>query len=103
MTARQRPSNRRSHLTAPDPELARLIRQTPPESMMHWSGTCADPTAVCGGCRHFGYETVARNDAGDAVVTHKFSTRCALYRKYTGRHGKPFNQNTPACKYFQAK
>jgi hypothetical protein len=88
------------NLTAPNKELNRLVRQTP-EGMMFWSGTCSDPTATCGGCRHFGYEVVIRNEAGNAVDTRGYPNSCALYRKYTGRHGKPFDEKTAACKYFE--
>jgi hypothetical protein len=93
------------HLTVPSKELDRLIRQTPPQSMMFWAGTCADPAATCGGCQHYGYESVTRNKAGDAVETHKHPASCALYKKHhwAGRDGKPFDPATRACKYFAAK
>lgn len=91
-----------NHLTSPNPELDRLVRQTP-EGMMFWSGTCSDASAMCGGCKHYGYEVVVRNDAGNGVGAHKYPSRCALYRKHMRRHGKPLDEKTPACKYFEAK
>jgi hypothetical protein len=84
-------------------ELDQLIRGTPPGSMMFWSGTCTDPTATCGSCKFFGYQTVVRNEAGNAVSTSKFSSSCLLYKKHCGRDGKPFDPATKACKYFEAK
>jgi hypothetical protein len=90
------------NLTAPNQELDRLIRQTP-SGMMNWSGTSSDPAATCGGCRHFGYEDAVRNFVNNVVETHEYPSRCALYRKHTGHHSKPFNQKTPACKYFEAR
>jgi hypothetical protein len=69
------------HLTKPNPELARLIEQTP-EGM----GTCSDPEARCGGCEY--YE----------------SQHCLLYLKCTGRVvKKALPKETPACKYFENK
>ena len=90
------------HLTAPNQELGRLIRQTP-IGMMFWSGTCADPTATCSGCRHYGYEAVTRNDAGNVTSTQTYNTRCALYKKHTGQDGESIHPDTLACKYFVAK
>jgi hypothetical protein len=90
------------YLTNPNPELERLIRQTP-EGMMFWSGTCIDPHITCTDCKHYGYTTVVRNDAGNMVDTHKYPTSCALYHKHTGRHGKLFDPKTPACKYFETR
>jgi hypothetical protein len=89
-------------LTVPDPEFARLVRQTP-EGMMFWSGTCNVPRATCGACEHYGYSIVVRNDAGNAVSTHKCPGSCALYQKYSSRQGKTVPKGTPACKYFEAK
>jgi hypothetical protein len=86
-----------NHLTTPNPDLDRLIRQTP-EGMMFWAGS-----ATCGGCKHFGYEAATRNEAGNVVDTKRYPASCILYRKRTGRHGKPLEQATPACKYFAAK
>ena len=85
------------HLTVSNPDLERLIRQTP-EGMMFWCGT-----ATCGLCKHFGYEAATRNDAGNVVDTKKYPTSCALYKKHTGRDGKPLAHKTAACKYFEAK
>jgi hypothetical protein len=95
--------HRASHLTTLDRELERLIRQTP-EGMMFWSGSCAQRGATCGGCKHFGYEVPELfDDWGNVLSARKYPARCALYRKYTGRHGKPLNPETAACKYFEAK
>jgi hypothetical protein len=71
------------NLTTPNPELDRLVRQTP-SGMMFWSGTCSNPAAACGGCKHFGYEMVTRNEAGNAIDTRKYPNRCSLYEKHTG-------------------
>jgi hypothetical protein len=90
------------HLTTPNQELDRLIRQTP-EGMMFWSGTCSDIAATCGGCEFFGYETVTRNEAGNVVDTRKYPERCLLYKKHTGRAGKSFSGSTLACNYFAPK
>jgi hypothetical protein len=90
------------NLTAPNRALDRLIAQTPP-GMMFWSGTCADPTATCGSCKYFGYETVVRNEAGNSVITRKYPSSCSLYKKHTGKDGKPFDRATTACKYHEAK
>ena len=91
-----------THLTIPSHRLDRLVRRTP-EGMMFWSGTCADPTATCGGCHHFGYESVTRNDAGNVVTARKYPVSCALYKKHTGQHGAALGPKTPACKYFEAR
>jgi len=90
------------YLTAPNVELDRLVRQTPP-GMMYWSGTSADPKAACGGCRHYGYDSVVRDDAGNALTTHKHPSSCALFHKHTEHHGKALPPVTLACKYFEAK
>lgn len=90
------------YLTTSNRDLDRLIRQTP-EGMMFWAGTCADPTATCAGCRHYGFDAVTRNDAGNAMTTCRYSTRCSLYRKHTGQPGASLDPKTPACKYFEAK
>jgi hypothetical protein len=90
------------NLTAPNLELDRLIRRTP-AGMMHWSGTCSDPAATCSACKHFGFETVQRNDAGNAVGARKYPERCALYKKRTGELGAKFPGSTLACKYFEKK
>jgi hypothetical protein len=89
-------------LTAPNPELDRLIRRTP-AGMMFWSGTCADPAATCGGCKHYGYEAVTRNEAGNVVCARKYNTSCALYKKHAGQHGASLDPKTLACKYFAAR
>ena len=96
-----------ARLTAPNQELDRLVRQTPP-GMMFWAGTCADPTATCSGCKHYGGNAfTVRNDAGNAVTSRKQRKPpkecCALYKQHTGRRGKPFDPKTPACKYYEAK
>jgi hypothetical protein len=90
------------HLTVSNPELDRLIRRTP-AGMMFWSGTCTDPAATCGGCQHYGYQTVIRDDAGNALSTRKRPTSCALYKKHTERDGASLDPKTPACKYHEAK
>jgi hypothetical protein len=90
------------HLTESNPELDRMIKQTPP-GMMHWSGTCTDPAATCEGCKHYGFEIAIRNAAGNVVSTRKCLARCALYRKYTGKVGDTLPRTTPAYKYFEAK
>jgi hypothetical protein len=89
-------------LTYANQELERLVRRTP-EGMMFWSGTCADPTATCSGCRHFGYDTVVRDAAGNALTAHKRPTSCALYKKHMERDGAPLDPKTPACKYFEVR
>ena len=78
-----------THLTSPNPEFDHLVKRTPP-GMMFWSGTCADPTATCDGCRYYN-------------LTRKNKGRCSLYQNHTGRAGAAFDKKTPACKYFQAK
>jgi hypothetical protein len=89
-------------LTSSNPELDRLVRQTP-DGMMYWSGTSTVPGATCGRCRHYGYTTVIRNDVGNAVKTTKHPASCALFHKYTRQHGKTIGQCTPACKYFEPR
>jgi hypothetical protein len=89
------------YLTKPDAELSRLIAQTP-RGMMHWAGTCSDPSAKCSGCKHFGYSEVVRNDAGNAVTTRNHTKGCELYYDRMGRH-EPFYPETAACKYFEAR
>lgn len=91
-----------NYLIAPNQELDRLIRQTP-QGMMFWAGTCSDANATCGGCKHFGYSTVVRNEAGNAVSARKYPASCSLYKKNTARDGKALDQKTPACKYFETK
>ena len=87
-------------LANPNPELSRLVAQTP-EGMMFWAGTCADPDTTCADCKHYGYTIVVHNEAGNAIDTRNHPTSCALYHKHTGRHGKSFDPKTPACKYFE--
>jgi hypothetical protein len=66
----------------------RVVQQTP-RGMMHWAGSCSDPTARCGGCKHYG-----RNG--------KRFDCCALYLKHMGYSYK-LDKNTLACKYFASK
>lgn len=87
------------YLTNPNPEFSRLVAQTR-RGMFFWSGTCTDPDATCAGCRHFGYEGVARKRNGTSG-TRKYPKSCALVHQYTGKHGTPFDPQTPACKYFE--
>lgn len=89
-------------LTTANQELDRLVRRTP-EGMMFWSGTSADTAATCGGCRHFGYDTVIRDESGNALTTRRRPASCALYKKHMDRDGAPFDPKTPACKYFEAR
>jgi len=91
-----------SYLTSPDPEFDRRARRTP-KGMMYWAGTCSDPAATCGGCRHYGYMSVIRNASGNAIRTIAHATGCGLYHKYTGRHGAEVKRTTPACKYFEPR
>ena len=84
------------------PELARRARRTPP-GMMYWSGTSADPTATCGSCKHLGFDTVIRDDSGNALDARRYPTGCVLYKKYMERAGAPLDPKTPACKYYEAK
>ena len=74
------------HLTAPDPDLDALVKATPPNSMMFWSGTARDKKAMCGACQHYGYPG-----------------RCALFFKHAQRHGGRLPADTRACKYFSRK
>jgi hypothetical protein len=82
------------HLTEPNPELARLIAQTP-HGMMHWSGTGPAGT-TCGQCKHYGYtyETARKS-------VFKWQA-CALYWQRMKKH--PHRQippSTESCKYFE--
>lgn len=90
------------NLTPSTPELDRLVRQTP-AGMMYWSGTCPDPSATCGDCRHYGYETATRNEAGNVVDTCEYPFCCALYKKHTVHRGEMVHRLTPACKYFEPR
>jgi hypothetical protein len=89
-------------LTICDPELDARVKATPP-GMMFWSGTCDVPGATCNGCIFYGYTTAVRNDSGNTVKTIKHPNSCALFHKYTRRHGKPISPDTLACKYFAPK
>jgi hypothetical protein len=81
----------------------RVARRTPP-GMMFWSGTCSDPNATCGGCKHYGFSEVVRGRDGNVRSTVNHPTKCALYYKQMGEPAKkPIERNTPACKYFEAK
>lgn len=82
-----------ANLTEPNPELAKLIKQTP-DGMAHWAGT-GPSDKTCGQCKHLG-----------AVYPHagktKYLSRCQLYqRRANGRVGGKLPPNTPACKYFE--
>jgi hypothetical protein len=72
-----------------DPDFDRAVRQTP-RGMFFWSGTSADPTAICGSCQSFQPE-------------HQDSPRgrCGKHREHTGRRSDAFDRKTPACKYFE--
>ena len=89
------------HLTGPNPELDRMIRQTP-AGMMFWSGS-NNSSSTCSGCKYFGFSIVERDSAGNAINTKKCPDRCELYWKYTGKVSKPFPGSTLACKYYEAK
>ena len=91
------------YLTNPNPDLARLVARTPKSSMMHWSGGCSDPSATCGGCKHYGFTEVIRDDVGNAITTQSHPTSCALYYKHMSKAGKSLYRGTLACKYFEAK
>ena len=80
------------YLTNPNPEFTRPVVRTP-EGMMFWAGTCSDPKATCGGCKHYDHD----------INTRKHLGSCALYQRYTERLGKNFSSKTPACKYFENK
>jgi hypothetical protein len=82
------------YFTSPNPELGRLIARTP-RGMMYWSGTCSDPKATCGECKHYGR---------DAPPSKSKSTSldCALYRERMGV-GYKFDRSTQACRYFEEK
>lgn len=85
------------HLTEPNPELARAVRNTP-HGMMHWASTGPDGS-TCGKCQHYGYDY--ENNRG------KFSHRsraCELFYKRMGRHPESaLPEATPGCKYFEPK
>jgi hypothetical protein len=93
------------YLTIANPELERLVRQTPPEGgMMFWAGTCSDPGATCGGCKHYGFYEDVRNDAGDRIATPHHPRKCRLYYEHMGKPSKkPLWKGTPACKYFESR
>jgi hypothetical protein len=90
-------------LTISNPELDCLVRRTPREGMMFWSGTSADPAATCGGCQHFGFTAVIRDGAGNALTTRKHPTCCALFKKYARRPGVPLDPKTPGCRYHEVR
>jgi hypothetical protein len=81
-----------SHLTEPDPGLARLVAATP-HGMMFWSGT-GPAGATCGRCLNFGYH----DEKG-----RRHKNGCALYFAHMNAHGrKPLPESTPACRYFES-
>jgi hypothetical protein len=86
------------HLTATgnDPVLDAAIRATKP-GMAFWSGTAADTKAVCGNCKFHGAPP-SRHKRGS-----EYSARCALYRKFAGKDGKPVPASTRGCKYFESR
>ena len=90
------------YLTNPNPEFTRLVVRTP-AGMMFWAGTCSDPEATCAGCKYYGYTSVLRDSAGNAIETPGHPTSCALYYKHTGKSGKSISPKTSACKYFENK
>jgi hypothetical protein len=82
-----------ANLTAPDPDFARLVRNTPP-GMAYWAGT-GPHGQTCKSCAHFG-EIPSETRTG---LVHR--DRCALYQKQSDGHvGPKLPPNTPACKYF---
>ena len=82
-----------SYLTEPNPQLAEMVRHTPP-GMAHWSGT-GPAGATCGQCEWF---TEIKWGGGK-------STRCGKYTKMmNGQQGpKKIPAETFACKYFDPK
>jgi hypothetical protein len=71
----------------------RAVRETP-AGMMFWAGSCSDPKARCGGCKHYG--------RGDEPARKGRFDGCSLYRKHMGV-GYKLDKNTLACKYFESK
>jgi hypothetical protein len=91
------------YLTIANPDLERLVRQTP-EGMMFWAGTCTDPKATCGDCKYYGFYQDVRNAAGDRVASPHHPTKCKLYYMRMGAPSKkPLWKGTPACKYFESR
>lgn len=81
-------------LTEPNPELAKLIRQTP-DGMAHWSGTGPDGT-TCGTCKH--HATIYPRGGKTA-----YAKRCKLYQdRSNGWVGGKIENSTASCKYFEA-
>jgi hypothetical protein len=89
------------NLTVVNPELDRLVKQTPP-GMAHWSTTGPDGT-TCEQCKHFGYSVPLRNGHGEAVGTKTHPKSCRRFFELMHRHGKPLQPSTPSCRHFETK
>lgn len=83
-----------AHLTEPNPDLARMIRNTP-DGMAHWAGSGPEGK-TCKTCAHYG--AVFPREG-----TTKYQDRCKLYQQRAGgRVGGKIPSATAACKYFSA-
>jgi hypothetical protein len=89
------------HLTAIDPELDRLVKQTLP-GMAHWAGTGPADT-TCGGCKHYGYASVVRDAQGNVLHTVHKEKRCGRYWELMHRHGAELPPSTPSCRQYETK
>jgi hypothetical protein len=73
--------------------------------MAHFAGS-GPPGKTCKDCKHRGYRRRSLKEHWDAVTGEAFDkfyrwAGCAMYRKLTGRHGKPIEGDNRSCKYFE--
>lgn len=93
----------RDHLTEPNPDLARLVAQTPP-GMAHWAGSGPEGT-TCRNCQHF-MGKIRRTGIGVGDMQpgrcRRFirAMKAALWRAVPVHHVPP---DTPSCSHFAEK
>jgi len=80
------------HMTEPNPELAKLVRNTF-HGMAHWAGS-GPQGKTCATCQHFG--TVYQYEGAKPK-----KDRCKLYFKMMeGKIGNQIPANTMSCKHY---
>lgn len=82
-------------------------RDSIPRGMAHFPGT-GPPDATCGMCVHFRYKRTptitSRRDASGQPFFKPYSvSKCAKYKRLTGRHGANINPLYLACRHFEPR
>ena len=73
--------------------------------MAFYAGT-GPLNSTCGGCKHRGYlrQSQAGHWVAGAMRYKSYRVRsCAMFKKLSGLHGPPVENEYPACKYYEPK